>query len=113
MALEDACVLSAAIARHANDLDEALLAYERARTPRARAAASLATRGACAAADEDPAHRRVVAQSAGNVRGVAATVFGTSATSRARMSRSSFDGPKASLTSWPNWPQISCGLRAT
>jgi len=38
MALEDACVLSAAIARHANDLDEALLAYERARAPRARAA---------------------------------------------------------------------------
>jgi salicylate hydroxylase len=37
MALEDACVLSAAITRHANDLDEALLAYERARTPRARA----------------------------------------------------------------------------
>jgi hypothetical protein len=27
MALEDACVLSAAIARHANDLDEALLVY--------------------------------------------------------------------------------------
>jgi len=38
MALEDACVLSAAIARHANDLDEALLTYERARMPRARAA---------------------------------------------------------------------------
>jgi salicylate hydroxylase len=38
MALEDACVLSAAIARHANDLVGALLAYERARAPRARAA---------------------------------------------------------------------------
>ena len=38
MALEDACVLSAAIARHANDLDKALLAYERVRVPRARAA---------------------------------------------------------------------------
>ena len=31
MAIEDACVLSAAIARHANDLDKALLAYERVR----------------------------------------------------------------------------------
>jgi salicylate hydroxylase len=38
MAIEDACVLSAAIARHAHDLDEALLAYERLRVPRARAA---------------------------------------------------------------------------
>jgi 2-polyprenyl-6-methoxyphenol hydroxylase-like FAD-dependent oxidoreductase len=38
MAIEDACVLSAAIARHANDLDKALLAYERVRVPRARAA---------------------------------------------------------------------------
>ena len=38
MAIEDACVLSAAIARHANDLDRALLAYERVRVPRARAA---------------------------------------------------------------------------
>ena len=38
MAIEDACVLSAAIARHADDLDEALLAYERIRVPRARAA---------------------------------------------------------------------------
>ena len=38
MAIEDACVLSAAIVRHADDLDEALLAYERVRVPRARAA---------------------------------------------------------------------------
>jgi 2-polyprenyl-6-methoxyphenol hydroxylase-like FAD-dependent oxidoreductase len=38
MAIEDACVLSAAIARHADDLDEALLVYERLRVPRARAA---------------------------------------------------------------------------
>jgi salicylate hydroxylase len=38
MAIEDACVLSAAIARHADDLDAALLAYERLRVPRARAA---------------------------------------------------------------------------
>jgi salicylate hydroxylase len=38
MAIEDACVLAAAIARHADDLDTALLAYERARVPRARAA---------------------------------------------------------------------------
>src|SRR5262245_21200272 len=38
MAIEDACVLSAAIARYADDLDEALLAYERIRVPRARAA---------------------------------------------------------------------------
>jgi len=38
MAIEDACVLSAAIARHADDLDQALLAYERLRVPRARAA---------------------------------------------------------------------------
>ena len=38
MAIEDACVLSAAIARNANDLDKALLAYERVRVPRARAA---------------------------------------------------------------------------
>jgi salicylate hydroxylase len=38
MAIEDACVLSAAIARHADDLDKALLAYERVRVPRARAA---------------------------------------------------------------------------
>jgi salicylate hydroxylase len=38
MAIEDACVLSAAIARYADDLDKALLAYERVRVPRARAA---------------------------------------------------------------------------
>ena len=38
MAIEDACVLSAAIARYADDLDEALLAYVRVRVPRARAA---------------------------------------------------------------------------
>jgi 2-polyprenyl-6-methoxyphenol hydroxylase-like FAD-dependent oxidoreductase len=37
MAIEDACVLAAAVARH-DDLDEALLAYERLRVPRARAA---------------------------------------------------------------------------
>jgi salicylate hydroxylase len=38
MAIEHACVLAAAIARHADDLDAALLAYERLRVPRARAA---------------------------------------------------------------------------
>jgi len=38
MAIEDACVLSTAIVRHADDLDEALLAYERVRLPRTRAA---------------------------------------------------------------------------
>ena len=38
MAIEDSCVLSAAIARHADDLDKALLGYERVRVPRARAA---------------------------------------------------------------------------
>jgi salicylate hydroxylase len=38
MAIEDACVLSTAISRHADDLDNALLAYERVRVPRARAA---------------------------------------------------------------------------
>jgi salicylate hydroxylase len=38
MAIEDACVLAAAIARHADDLDTALLAYEQLRMPRARAA---------------------------------------------------------------------------
>ena len=38
MAIEDACVLSAAIARYGADLDAALLAYERLRAPRARAA---------------------------------------------------------------------------
>jgi len=38
MAIEDACVLSAAIARHDDVLDQALLAYERLRAPRARAA---------------------------------------------------------------------------
>src|SRR5213595_4363522 len=35
MAIEDACVLSAAIARYGADLDAALLAYERLRAPRA------------------------------------------------------------------------------
>jgi salicylate hydroxylase len=38
MAVEDACVLGAAIARHAEDLDTALLVYERLRVPRARGA---------------------------------------------------------------------------
>jgi salicylate hydroxylase len=38
MAIEDGCVLAAAVARHADDLDTALLAYERIRAPRARAA---------------------------------------------------------------------------
>jgi salicylate hydroxylase len=38
MAIEDACVLSASITRHADDLDKALLAYEQVRMPRARAA---------------------------------------------------------------------------
>jgi salicylate hydroxylase len=38
MALEDACVLSAMIARHPGDLEAALLGYERMRVPRARAA---------------------------------------------------------------------------
>jgi salicylate hydroxylase len=38
MAIEDACVLSAAIACHADDLGKALLTYERVRVPRARAA---------------------------------------------------------------------------
>jgi len=38
MAIEDACVLAAAIARHADDLDTALLTYEQRRMPRARAA---------------------------------------------------------------------------
>jgi len=38
MAIEDGCVLAATIARHCDDLDAALSAYERARVPRARAA---------------------------------------------------------------------------
>jgi salicylate hydroxylase len=38
MAIEDACVLAAAIACYGDDLDQALLAYERLRMPRARAA---------------------------------------------------------------------------
>jgi 2-polyprenyl-6-methoxyphenol hydroxylase-like FAD-dependent oxidoreductase len=38
MAIEDACVLAAAIARHAGDPDAALLAYERLRMARAGAA---------------------------------------------------------------------------
>jgi salicylate hydroxylase len=38
MALEDACVLAAAIARQSDDLGAALVAYERARVPRTRAA---------------------------------------------------------------------------
>ena len=38
MAIEDACVLAAAIARHADDPETALLAYEQLRMPRARAA---------------------------------------------------------------------------
>ena len=38
MAIEDGCVLAAAIARHGDDLDAALLVYERIRAPRARAA---------------------------------------------------------------------------
>jgi salicylate hydroxylase len=38
MAIEDACVLSAAIARYDNDLNEALLSYQELRVPRARAA---------------------------------------------------------------------------
>jgi 2-polyprenyl-6-methoxyphenol hydroxylase-like FAD-dependent oxidoreductase len=38
MAIEDACVLAAAIARYPDDLDAALLVYERLRVPRAQAA---------------------------------------------------------------------------
>jgi salicylate hydroxylase len=38
MAIEDACVLAAAIAKQPGDLDAALAAYERIRAPRARAA---------------------------------------------------------------------------
>jgi salicylate hydroxylase len=38
MAIEDACVLAAMIARHGDDLSGALLAYERMRAPRATAA---------------------------------------------------------------------------
>jgi salicylate hydroxylase len=38
MAIEDACVLAAAIARHADDFEQALLVYEQVRMPRARAA---------------------------------------------------------------------------
>jgi salicylate hydroxylase len=38
MAIEDACVLAAIVARHADDLSTALVAYEQIRAPRARAA---------------------------------------------------------------------------
>jgi len=38
MALEDACVLAAMVARHGDDLSAALAAYEQIRAPRARAA---------------------------------------------------------------------------
>jgi len=38
MAIEDGCVLAAAIARHSDDLRTALLTYEQLRMPRARAA---------------------------------------------------------------------------
>jgi salicylate hydroxylase len=38
MAIEDGCVLAAMIARHADDLGEALLAYEQLRAPRTKAA---------------------------------------------------------------------------
>ncbi len=38
MAVEDGCVLAAMIARHGEDLGEALVAYERMRAPRAKAA---------------------------------------------------------------------------
>jgi 2-polyprenyl-6-methoxyphenol hydroxylase-like FAD-dependent oxidoreductase len=38
MAIEDGCVLAAMIARHGDDLGEALVAYERMRAPRAKAA---------------------------------------------------------------------------
>ena len=38
LAIEDACVLAAMVARHADDLSAALLAYEQIRAPRARAA---------------------------------------------------------------------------
>jgi len=38
MAIEDGCVLAAMIARHGEDLGEALVAYERMRAPRAKAA---------------------------------------------------------------------------
>jgi salicylate hydroxylase len=38
MAIEDGCVLAAMVARHGDDLDAALAAYERLRVPRTRAA---------------------------------------------------------------------------
>jgi salicylate hydroxylase len=38
MAIEDACVLAAMVARHADDLTAALTAYQQIRAPRARAA---------------------------------------------------------------------------
>ena len=38
MSVEDACVLGAMVARHGDDLDQALAAYERVRVPRAKAA---------------------------------------------------------------------------
>jgi salicylate hydroxylase len=38
MAIEDGCVLAAMVARHADDLDAALAAYERLRVPRSTAA---------------------------------------------------------------------------
>jgi salicylate hydroxylase len=38
MAIEDACVLAAMVARHADNLSRALAAYEKIRAPRARAA---------------------------------------------------------------------------
>jgi salicylate hydroxylase len=38
MAIEDGCVLAAMVARHADDLDSALAAYERLRVPRSTAA---------------------------------------------------------------------------
>ena len=37
-AIEDACVLAATVARHADDLDAALASYQRIRAPRAKAA---------------------------------------------------------------------------
>ena len=62
MAIEDGCVLAAMVARHADDLDTALLAYERTRAPRA-------TMAPCSA--RAPAPRRTISPRPG--RGSSAT----------------------------------------